>query len=463
MAKKNCKLLVIGAGPGGYVCAIRAGQLGVDTIVIEEKAPGGTCLNVGCIPSKAIIHAANEFEKATHFTRENVLGISVSEPSLDFSKTIDWKDGIVSRLTGGVAGLLKKAGVQHIQGRANFVDGKTVDVTTPDGVVRIYAENVVVATGSSAVELPFLPFGGKVCGSTEALELRKVPKRLAVVGGGYIGLELGMAFAKLGSKVTIVEAADHILPQYDRDLSKPVEKRLNELNMTLHLGAKALGMSKDGKSLLADVNGEELKIPADKVLVTVGRKASVSGFGLESLSLDMAGPFLKIDKRCQTSMRDLYAIGDVTGEPMLAHRAMAQGEMVAEIVAGHKRIWDKKSIPAVCFTDPEIVSVGMSLSEAKNAGIEVVKGKFPFAASGRAMSTEREDGFVLVIARKDNHEVLGIHGVGAEISEMAASFSIAIEMASTLEDLAMIIQAHPTRGEALQEAALGALGHALHI
>lgn len=463
MTSKKCKLLVIGAGPGGYVCAIRAGQLGVDTIVVEEKSPGGTCLNVGCIPSKAIIHAANEFEKAVHNVSDNALGIRVKEPSIDLAKTIDWKDGIVDRLTGGVASLLKKAGVEHIQGRANFLDGKTVDVRTADGLVRVSAENVVIATGSSAVELPFLPFGGKTCSSKEALELRKVPKKLAVIGGGYIGLELGMAYAKLGSKVTVVEAAANILSQYDRDLSKPVEKRMKELGIALNCGAKAKGMSKDGKALLADVDGKEVRITADKVFVAVGRKANLTGFGLEDLSLAMEGSFLKIDNKCQTSMRDVYAIGDVTGEPMLAHRAMAQGEMVAELVSGAKRVWDKRCIPAVCFTDPEVVSVGMSLSDAKTAGIEIVTGKFPFIASGRAMSTEREEGFVHVLARKDNHEVLGIHGVGTEISEMSAVFSLAIEMASTLEDLAFTIQAHPTRSEALQEAALGALGHALHV
>ncbi len=463
MSDKKCKLLVIGAGPGGYVCAIRAGQLGIETIVVEEKEPGGTCLNVGCIPSKAVIHAANEFEKAVHNTTDNALGIRAEAPSIDFSKTIDWKDGIVKRLTGGVSGLLKKAGVEHIQGRANFVDGKAIEVTTSNGVQRIYAENVVIATGSQAVELPFLPFGGKIISSTEALELQKIPKKLAVVGGGYIGLELGMAYAKLGAKVTVVEAESHILSQYDKELSKPVEKRLKELGVTLHTSTKAKGMSKDGKSLLVEADGKEIKIAADKVLVTVGRRPNLSGFGLEDLSMKMSGPFLSIDEKCQTSMRDIYAIGDVTGEPMLAHRAMAQGEMVAELVAGNKRVWDKRCIPAVCFTDPEVVSVGLSVADAKAAGIEVIKGKFPFVASGRAMSTEREDGFVQVIARKDNHEVLGIHGVGAEISEMSASFSLAIEMASTLEDLALTIQAHPTRGEALQEAALGALGHALHI
>ncbi len=463
MISKKCKLLIIGAGPGGYVCAIRAGQLGVDTIIVEESHLGGTCLNVGCIPSKAIIHASDKFYKAKENTKENSLGIRAGAPEIDFSKTIDWKNGIVDRLTQGVAGLLKKVKVQHINGRANFVDGKTVDVTTTDGTVRISTETVVIATGSKSIEIPSLPLGGKICSSTEALELRKPPNKLTIVGGGYIGLELGMAFAKLGSKVTIVEASANILSMYDEDLRKPVEKQMKELGITLHCNAKAQTLSDDGKALLVEMNDKEVRIPTDKIFVTVGRKPNLSEFGLEKLSLAMDGQFLKVNEKCLTSMRDVYAIGDVTGEPMLAHRAMAQGEMVAQIISGSKRVWDKRCIPAVCFTDPEIVSVGMSTAEAVNNGIEVVTGKFPFSASGRAMSTEREDGFVLVVARKENHEVLGIHGVGAEISELSASFSLAIEMASTLEDLAMVIQAHPTRAEALQEAALSALDQSLHM
>ncbi|ACT59305.1 dihydrolipoyl dehydrogenase [Hirschia baltica] len=463
MISKKCKLLIIGAGPGGYVCAIRAGQLGVDTIIVEESHLGGTCLNVGCIPSKAIIHASNEFEKARENAKDNPLGIRADAPEIDFSKTIDWKNGIVDRLTQGVAGLLKKAKVQHVNGRANFIDGKTVDVTTAGGIVRISTENVVIATGSKSIELPSLPFGGKICSSTEALELRKPPKKLIIIGGGYIGLELGMAYAKLGSKVTIVEASANILSMYDDDLRKPVEKRMKELGITLHCEAQAQTMSEDGKALLVSIKDKEVRIPTDKVFVTVGRKPNLTEFGLEKLSLVMNGSFLKISNKCLTSMRDVYAIGDVTGEPMLAHRAMAQGEMVAEIVSGSKRVWDKRCIPAVCFTDPEIVSVGMSATDVVKNGIEVVTGKFPFSASGRAMSTEREDGFVTVIARKDNHEVLGIQGVGAEISELSGAFTLAIEMASTLEDLSMVIQAHPTRAEALQESAFSALGRSLHM
>ncbi|ESZ23136.1 dihydrolipoyl dehydrogenase [Mesorhizobium sp. L2C084A000] len=465
MKEISCKLLVIGAGPGGYVCAIRAGQLGVDTVIVEAGKPGGTCLNVGCIPSKALIHAAEEFERVSHMEGgKSPLGISLTAPTLDLAKTIAWKDGIVSRLNSGVAGLLKKAGVKTVHGWASFRDGKTVEVETETGSQVIRAEAIVIATGSTPVELPFLPFGGPVISSTEALALSDVPKKLAVVGGGYIGLELGMAFAKMGAKVTVVEALPRVLAQYDAELTRPVVKRLNALGIEVMLGAKAKGLSTKGDALLIETSdGKSAKVAAEKILVTVGRKPVTEGWGLDQIDLDMAGKFIRIDEQCRTSMRGIFAIGDVTGEPMLAHRAMAQGEMVAEIIAGHKRNWDKRAIPAVCFTDPELVTAGLSPEEARALGGEIKIGMFPFAANGRAMTKLGEDGFVRVVARADNHLVLGIQAVGKGVSELAASFGLALEMGARLEDIAGTIHAHPTQGEGFQEAALKALGHALHI
>ena len=465
MKEITCKLLIIGAGPGGYVCGIRAGQLGIDTVIVEAQKPGGTCLNVGCIPSKAMIHAAEEFEKAVHFAEgKSPLGIKAGKPELDLTQTVAWKDGIVTRLNSGVAGLLKKNKVKYVHGWAKFRDGKTVEVETEIGAQVIRAETIVIATGSAPVELPFLPFGGNVISSTEALALTEVPERLAVVGGGYIGLELGIAFAKIGSKVTVVEALPRLLASYDAELVKPVLKRLGELGVTVMTGAKAKGLSTKGDALLVEgADGKDHKIPADKVLVTVGRKPVTEGWGLEEIDLGMAGRFIRIDDQCRTSMRGIYAIGDVTGEPMLAHRAMAQGEMVAEIVAGHKRAWDKRVIPAICFTDPEVVSAGLTPDEAKAATKEVKIGLFPFMANGRAMTKLGEDGFVRVVARADNHLVLGIQAVGTGVSELAAAFGLAIEMGARLEDIAGTIHAHPTQGEGFQEAALKALGHALHI
>jgi dihydrolipoamide dehydrogenase len=465
MKEISCKLLVIGAGPGGYVCAIRAGQLGLDTVIVEAKKPGGTCLNIGCIPSKALIHAADEFEKAMHFAAGKApLGISVSSPEIDLAKTVAWKDGIVGRLTSGVAGLLKKAKVKIVEGQARFRDGKTVEVATEIGEQVIRAEMIVIATGSAPVELPFLPFGGRVISSTEALALKQVPERLAVVGAGYIGLELGIALAKLGSKVTIVEAEQKILPLYDAELTRPVARRLGQLGIETLLGAKAKGPAPKGDALTVETaDGQEKRIAADKILVTVGRRPVTEGWGREEIELDMAGKAIRIDDQCRTSMRGIFAIGDVTGEPMLAHRAMAQGEMVAEIAAGHGRAWDKRSIPAVCFTDPEIVTAGLSPDEARKAGREIKVGQFPFQANGRAMTMLAEDGFVRVVARADNHLVLGIQAVGHGVSELSTAFGLAIEMGARLEDIAATIHAHPTQGEGFQEAALKTLGHALHI
>jgi dihydrolipoamide dehydrogenase len=461
----SCKLLVIGAGPGGYVCAIRAGQLGIDTVVVEAGKPGGTCLNIGCIPSKALIHAADEFEAVARFAAgKSALGITAGKPRLDLAKTMLWKDGIVGRLNSGVSGLLKKAGVKTVEGWARFRDGKTVEVETETGLQVIRAGEVVIATGSEPVELAFLPFGGKVISSTGALALTQVPARLVVVGAGYIGLELGTAFAKLGAAVTVVEAEARILPQYDAELTLPVDRRLRELGIKVLTGAKAKGLAPKGDALSVETaDGQASTLAADKILVTVGRKPATEGWGLEAIDLDRDGPFLRIDDHCRTSMRGVYAIGDVTGEPMLAHRASAQGEMVAGIVAGEKRAWDKVCVPAVCFTDPEIVTAGLSPEEAKAAGIDIRIGLFPFRANSRAMTLEREAGFVRVVARADNHVLLGLQGVGAGIAELSAAFSLALEMGARLEDVAATIHAHPTQSEGLMEAALKGLGHPIHI
>ena len=463
----TCHTLVLGGGPGGYVAAIRAGQLGLDTVLVEAGPLGGCCLNVGCIPSKALIHVADEFARIAHLSEANGggVGIQVAAPTLDLARTVAWKDGIVGRLNSGVAGLLRKAKVRHVQGWAVLRDGKTAVVEATDGhgdgrtVIR--AENVVLANGSVSAALPGLPFGGDVLSSTEVLSLDEVPARLAVVGGGYIGTELGMAFAKLGARVTIIEATDAILPSYDAALVKPVAQRAGELGIEIRLDTLAKGYA-DGV-LTVEAEGRTEQVPADKVLVTVGRKPCTEGWGLEGLDLDRDGPFVRIDAQCRTSMRGVYAIGDLTGNPMLAHRAMAQGEMVAEVIAGERRAWDKRAIPEVAFTDPEIVQVGLSERAARAQGIEVTTGQFPFQANGRAMTMEDEAGFVRVVARRDDHLVLGLQAVGAAVSELSAQFGTAIEMGARLEDIAGTVHAHPTKSEGVQEAALKALGHALHI
>ncbi|KAB2705294.1 dihydrolipoamide dehydrogenase [Ochrobactrum intermedium] len=464
MSEISCKLLIIGGGPGGYVCGIRAGQLGIDTVLVEKTRLGGTCLNVGCIPSKALIHAADEFHRLSVFASKGALGISAENPAIDFARTLEWKDGIVNRLNSGVAGLLKRSRVRMFHGQARFLDGKTVLVETDTGRQTIHAENIVISTGSVPVEIQALPFGGKVISSTEALSLEKIPEKLAIVGGGYIGLEIGSAFAKLGAKVTVVEATDRILPQYDAELTRPVMVRLKALGVEVLTGTSAKGLSKDEAGLeVLTADGSTKTIEADRILVTVGRKPQTDGWGLSEIRLDMDGRFIRIDERCRTSMRGVYAIGDVTGEPMLAHRAMAQGEMVAEIIAGGNQVWDKRCIPAVCFTDPEIVTVGLSPDEARKAGHEIQVGVFPFQANGRAMTVEREDGMIRVVARADNHLILGIQAVGVGISELSSSFAQAVEMGARLEDIAATIHAHPTLSEGFVEASMKALGHALHV
>ncbi|KAA8738692.1 dihydrolipoyl dehydrogenase [Pseudomonas koreensis] len=457
MQTLNTTLLIIGGGPGGYVTAIRAGQLGISTILVEGQSLGGTCLNIGCIPSKALIHVAEQFHQTQHHSQHSALGISVSAPTLDIGKSVEWKDGIVDRLTTGVAALLKKNKVQVINGWAKVIDGKTVEV----GDTRIQCEHLVLATGSTSVNLPILPIGGPIISSTEALSPKSVPKRLVVVGGGYIGLELGIAYRKLGAEVSVVEAQDRILPAYDAELTQPVHEALKQLGVKLYLKHSVLGF--DGTLQVRDPNGDTLNLETDQVLVAVGRKPNTQGWNLEALNLDMNGSAIKIDSRCQTSMRNVYAIGDLSGEPMLAHRAMAQGEMVAELISGKSREFNPTAIAAVCFTDPELVVVGQTPDEAKAAGLDCIVSSFPFAANGRAMTLESKSGFVRVVARRDNHLIVGWQAVGAGVSELSTAFAQSLEMGARLEDIGGTIHAHPTLGEAVQEAALRALGHALHL
>ncbi|WP_186166063.1 dihydrolipoyl dehydrogenase [Burkholderia gladioli] len=460
----NTTLLVIGGGPGGYVAAIRAAQLGVPTVLVERARLGGTCLNIGCIPSKALIHAAEEFDKARHYAKESPLGISVASPAIDIDRTVAWKDGIVARLTGGIGTLMKRHGVEVLQGEARVIDGKTVEVACEGGEpLRVRGEHLLLAAGSEPVALPSMPFGGIVQSSTEALSPSSLPRRLVVVGAGYIGLELAIAYRKLGVEVAVVEAQARILPAWDEALTKPVAASLGKLGIALHLERKVLGLNAGGDAVrIQEAAGAEHALPADRVLVAVGRRPRTQGWGLEALQLDREGHALKIDDQCRTSMRNVWAIGDLTGEPMLAHRAMAQGEMVAEIVSGKRRRFMPAAIPAVCFTDPEVVSVGLAPHDAATPEDALVA-SFPLSVNSRAMTLESSDGFVRVVARRDDHLILGWQAVGRGVSELSAAFAQSLEMGARLEDVGGTIHAHPTLGEAVMEAALRALGHALHI
>jgi dihydrolipoamide dehydrogenase len=459
------KVLVVGGGPGGYVAAIRSGQLGLETTLVEADRLGGTCLIRGCIPSKALIHAADEFGTMARTFEGGRLGIKLqSPPQLDLGETMSWKDGIVDKLNAGVGSLLRKAKVRVVKGWAVFRDGKTCDVRAEDGTVTIAAEHVILATGSVPVEIPSLPFGGKIVSSEGLLASTGLPKSLVVVGAGYIGLELGTAFRKFGAKVTVIEQQRKILPLYDEAISAPVDKWLRANGVDLHLGASATGMADDGGAVMVEsAEGQRSEIPADKVLVAVGRKPRVDRWGIENLVLNRHGPFIAVDEHCATSMKNVWAIGDLVGEPMLAHKASAQGEMVAEIIAGKRRRFAPIAIPAVCFTEPEVVAVGVGPADLDPQ--ESIVASFPYAANGRALSMEagEDHGFVRVVADKRSRRVLGVQAVGKSVSELAAAFTHAIEMQATLDDVAAIIHAHPTLGEAFHEVALKALGHAIHI
>jgi dihydrolipoyl dehydrogenase len=458
---RRTKVLVLGGGVGGYVAALRAAQLGLDTVLVEGGRLGGTCLIRGCIPSKALIHAAGRF---ADIGSGGSLGIAAA-PKLDLNKTIAWKDGIVDRLSSGVAGLLARAKVPVIEGWAIFSDAKTCSVETKARPITLTAEHVILAAGSEAVPLPMLPFGGDVISSTEALSITSLPQHLVVVGAGYIGLELGIAFRKLGAEVTVVEMADRILPRYDAPLTRPVRRWLERNKVTLHLGAKVTGRDGDGHLKIDTAKGEKLALAADKILVTAGRRPRTEGWGLEAMGLDRDGAFVKIDDQCRTAMKNVWAIGDLVGEPMLAHKASAQGAMAAEIIAGHRRRFDPASVAAICFTEPEIVVAGMSPDEAKAAGEDIVTGQFPFSASGRALTLEagEDGGFVRIVARQSDQRVLGIQAVGRGVAELAGEFAHALAMGAVLEDVAGTIHVHPTLGESLGEAALLALGRGLHI
>ena len=472
---RKCQVLVVGAGPGGYVAAIRAGQLGLDTVIVEGDKAGGTCLIRGCIPSKALIHAADRFESLQqHASDGGHMGISVSgEAEVDMAALVSWKDAIVERLNKGVEALLKAAGVDLVKGWATFTGPKKCCVDTKEGIVEFEAENVIIATGSSHIDLPFMPCDEEfILSSTGTLDLQNLPKSAAIIGGGYIGLELGCALAKLGTDITVIEGLDSILAIMDKEIRRPLEIWLKQHKVTVHLKALARGAEIKGKGASRKVHmtfekgGEEHTIKVDKVLVTVGRRPNTKGWGLENMGvrMDTGGRFIRIDRKCRTNVPGVYAIGDVAGEPMLAHKASAQGEMVAEILAGHERQFDKVAIPAIVFTEPEIVSVGLTPDEAKERGEEIIIGKFPLAANGRALTLEAEKtgGFIRVTARESDHVILGVQAVGSHVAELHSEFILALEMGALLEDIADTVHAHPTMTEAFHEAALKTLGHAIH-
>lgn len=471
MPEERFDAVVIGAGPGGYPAAIRLGQLKVKTAIIEREYIGGVCLNVGCIPSKSVIHAAKMYEKLGH-TED--IGISIQgKPTLDMKKMQQWKSGVVNKLTSGVRTLLKGNGVTIIEGNATLgksgPDGHRITVKTKTGDQTIIAKNIVLATGSRPIEIPGFKIDQKrIIDSTGALALDALPGRMVVIGGGYIGLELGMVYAKFGTKVTVVEAMPRLLGTMDKDCVAVVERKLKKLGVEVMLNTKAKSWEEKGDRAVLTVelaDGKAATVDTDVVLMSIGRRPNSENLGLDAagVALDKRG-FVVADDQLKTNVGGIYAIGDLIGGMMLAHKATKEGEVVAEIIAGHKAAFDVRTIPAVVFTDPEVASTGLTEDEAKAKGHDKLKvGKFPFAALGRALSVNDTDGFVKVIGDAVTGELLGVHVVGNGASDLIAEATLAIEMGAVVDDLRLTVHAHPTLSEAIMEAAAVSLGEAIHV
>ncbi|MGV2942176.1 dihydrolipoyl dehydrogenase [Mesobacillus sp. LC4] len=455
--------LVIGAGPGGYVAAIRAAQLGQKVTIVEKATLGGVCLNVGCIPSKALISAGHRYENALH---SEDMGIKADNVTLDFSKVQEFKAGVVKKLTGGVEGLLKGNKIDIVSGEAYFVDSNTIRVMDENSAQTYTFKNAIIATGSRPIEIPAFKYSKRVLDSTGALNLQELPESIVVIGGGYIGTELGGAYASFGTKVTILEGADEILNGFEKQMSALVKRNLKKKGAEIITKALAKGVEEtdNGVTVSYEANGEEKKIEADYVFVMVGRKPNTDELGLEQVGIEMSDRgVIKIDKQCRTNVSNIYAIGDIVEGPPLAHKASYEGKIAAEAIAGHPSEIDYLAIPAVVFSDPELASVGYSEKEAKDAGIDITAAKFPFAANGRALSLNQTDGFLKLITRKEDDIVIGAQIAGPNASDMIAELGLAIEAGMTAEDLAMTIHAHPTLGEITMEAAEVALGNPIHI
>lgn len=469
MKSRNIDVAVIGAGPAGYVAAIRLAQLGKKVTVIDRDGLGGVCLNRGCIPSKALIYAGTLFEKMSHASD---IGIEVSGAKVNMPKLMEWKESVVKKLTGGVGTLLKANGCEVISGTAAFASPKTLHIKPSNGEEEMVTFNqCIIATGSRPTALPaamgFNVDQKNILDSTGALSQTSIPESLICVGGGYIGLELGTFYSKVGTKVTVVEAAPHLLNGVDPELTKVVQKKLVSKGVDVKVGVGVKSCKLTGKKGSAAVEVELAtgeKISAEKVLVTIGRKPNNENIGLEKagVKLDAQG-FIIVNPERQSNVPGIYAIGDIAGQPLLAHKGSKEGIVAAEVIAGHKTKYDVLAMPAVIFTEPEIATVGYTEAEAKAKGFEVMVGQFPFAANGRALSVSEPDGFVKMIGDKKTGKLLGVHIVGAEASNLIAEATIALEAGMRVEDVALTVHAHPTLPETLMEAAEATLGHAIHL
>ncbi len=459
--------IVLGAGPAGYVCAIRLAQLGVKAVCVEEAQVGGVCLNWGCVPSKALIANAHFYEQAQRMPDH---GVSVGSLSVDVPRMQSWKSAIVERLTSSIRGLLQSNGVGLVEGRARLVDRRTVEVTSPDGsrAVLRATKAIVLASGSETAALPGFDFDrSRIIGAREAVSLNHVPRRLLVVGGGVIGLELGMAYQAFGSQLTVVELSDRLLPGVDADCVRVVERAVLKGGGTVHVGTRAVAHERNagaGLTVTLSTASREERVECDVVLVAVGMRARSRGIGLEALGveIDEAG-FVSTDQRCETNVPGVYAIGDVSGAPMLAHKASKEGETCAEVIAGRGVSKARCAIPNVVFTRPEVAWVGVSELQAKERGVAVKVGRFPFSVLGRALSIGEPEGFVKVITEVRSGRILGVQIVGPSASDLISEAALALQTESTAEDMALSIHPHPTLAEALMEASAASIGQAIHV
>ncbi|PKV14431.1 dihydrolipoyl dehydrogenase [Xanthomonas prunicola] len=457
----ECKMVVLGAGPGGYTAAFRAADLGLDTVLIERYASlGGVCLNVGCIPSKALLHAAAVIDEVAH---AGDFGVDFGQPKITLDKLREYKEKVVGKLTGGLASMAKQRKVRTVTGVASFVSPNELEIVGDDGKTQLLRfEHCIIAAGSQAVKLPNFPWDDKrVMDSTDALELHDIPKTLLVVGGGIIGLEMATVYSALGSKVTVVEFMDQLMPGADKDLVKPLADRLKKQGVEVHLKTKATDVKADKAGITvsfeAAVEGEKPGLQAtayDRVLVAVGRTPNGKKIGAEKAGVAITDRgFIPVDRQMRTNVPHIFAIGDIVGNPMLAHKATHEGKLAAEVAAGEKKEWVARVIPSVAYTNPEIAWVGVTETEAKAKGLKVGVAKFPWAASGRAIGIGRTEGFTKLIFDEDTHRVIGGAIVGVHAGDLLAEIGLAIEMGAEAEDIGHTIHAHPTLSESVGMAA----------
>lgn len=462
---REVETVVIGSGPGGYVAAIRAATLGQKVTLIEKGNMGGVCLNVGCIPSKALIGVAHAYH-AAH--TESPFGLKVENPTLDWNKVQEWKQNeVVSHLTAGVAGLMKKNKIEVIKGEAFFKDNEVLNVIKEDDSSElIQFDNAIIATGSRPIEIPGFKFGKRIVDSTGALSLPEIPKKLVIIGGGVIGAELGSVYANLGTEVTILEGSDHVLNGFDKELITPVLNGWKKKGVQVLTSAKALSSKETDTNVEVtyEANGKEETITADYLLVSVGRRPNTDEIGLNNTDIKLTDRgLIEVDKQMRTTVKHIYAIGDIVPGPALAHKASFEGKVAAAAISGEDVIDDHMAIPAVAYVDPELAVVGLDLDAAKAQGIDAKSAKFVFAANGRALTMSQTDGFIRLVFDKDTKVVLGGQIVGPSASDLISEISLAVENGLTVDDIALTIHPHPTLGEGIMDAAEIARGLGIHV